>query len=70
MSKYEIDTIHYRDKFGKLLYEELMIFSSLHGIDEIIVMNNIDYKVIHVAIADNIEHVNVVEIYKRGVLKP
>lgn len=64
MSKYKIDTIHYRDKFGKLLYEEPMIFSSLHGVDETMVFNRTDYKVVRVAVVDNIQHVNMVEITK------
>ncbi len=58
MGKYKIDTIHYRDEFGHLLFEEPMIFKRLHGPDEELIMNYICYKVLRVAVADNIQHVN------------
>lgn len=61
MGKYNIERIHYRDKFGKLLFDEPVIFKRLHGPDKEIVMNHIWYKIISVAVADNIQHVNMVE---------
>ena len=60
MGNYKIDVIHYRDEFGNLLYKEPMIFKRLHGVDEEVVMNYVKYKVIRVAVADNVQHVNMV----------
>lgn len=58
MSEYNIDLIQYRTQHGALIAEEPMIFKRLHGIGEIIFLNYIGYEVVGVAIADNIQHVN------------
>ena len=54
MSKYKIDIIHYRDIYGKYLWEEPMIFRRLYHIGQDLVSNSITYIVKRVAIVDNI----------------
>ena len=56
---YKIDEIHYRNIFGQLLWREKMIFSRLHAIDEELVEDHKTYIVKRVAVADNVQHVNV-----------
>lgn len=53
-----IDTIHYRDEFGRLIAEEPMIFSRLHDVDETLVLDSVKYRVVRVALASNVQHVN------------
>lgn len=58
--KYKIDTVHYRDEFGNLIFEESMIFSKLFAIGDEIIQDKIAYKVTRVAVVDNIQHVNMI----------
>lgn len=59
MSGYKVGKIHYRDVYGKLLWEEPMIFSRLHAVNEQFIEDSISYAVRRVAVADNIQHVNI-----------
>lgn len=59
MGEYKITEIHYRDIYGNLLWKEKMIFSHLHAVGETIVENYILYRVRRVAVADDIQHVNI-----------
>ena len=68
MYQYKITKIHYRDIFGKLLFKTDMLFSRLHGIGEIIVEDHTEYIVQRVAVADNIQHVNLAPVKLAGVL--
>lgn len=56
---YKIDEIHYRNIFGQLLWKEKMIFSRLHGIGEELIADCKTYIVKRVAVADNVQHVNI-----------
>lgn len=58
---YEIDTIHYRDIYGNLLFQTPMVFRRLHGIGEEMVVKGIWYIVKQVCVVDNIQHVNINE---------
>ena len=58
---YNIDNIHYRDIYGKLLFQTPMIFKRLHGVGEKMVEKGIWYVVKRVCVVDNIQHVNIVE---------
>jgi hypothetical protein len=53
-----IKKIHYRNVYGRLLWEEPMVFSSLQGAGEDIVKNYIRYRVKRVAVVDDVQHVN------------
>ncbi len=55
---YKIETIHYRDVYGNLLFEEPMIFKRLHGIGETLVMDYKEYEVTRVAVAETVQHIN------------
>ena len=57
-NQYRIDTIHYRDIYGSLLFQTPMIFKRLHGVGEEMVENHIHYIIRRVAVVDNIQHVN------------
>ena len=59
---YNVDTIHYRDIYGNLLFQAPMIFKRLHGVGEEIAEKGIWYVVKRVCVVDNIQHVNIVEI--------
>lgn len=63
---YHLTDIHYRDKFGALLWTAPMIFKRLHRKNEVFLHDYKPYKVLRVAVADNIVHVNIVE----AVAKP
>jgi hypothetical protein len=58
---YKIDTIHYRDIYGKLLWSEPMIFKRLFGPGQDIVENKVRYFIKRVAVVDNIQHLNIVK---------
>jgi len=60
--KYHVKQIDYRNIYGNLLWSTPMIFKRLHAVDEEIVNNYIHYKVERVAIAENIQHVNIREL--------
>jgi len=56
---YKIDTIHYRDIYGKLLWSEPMIYKNLFESGEELINKSSSYVVKRVAIAENIQHVNI-----------
>ncbi len=56
---YKIDEIHYRNMFGQLLWKEKMIFMRLYAIDDEFIEDYKTYVVKRVAIADNVQHVNI-----------
>jgi len=55
---YNIDTIHYRNIFGHFLFQTPMVFKRLHGVGEEICEKGVWYLIRRVAVADNIQHVN------------
>jgi len=59
MAGYQIEKIHYRNIYGKLLWENPMIFKRLHAVGELFIENSVEYIVRRVAVADNIQHVNI-----------
>jgi len=58
---YHITEIHYRDIYGSLLWKDKMIFSRLHGVGEEMVEKSVHYIVKRVAVADDVQHVNIEE---------
>jgi hypothetical protein len=56
---YHIAEIHYRDIYGNLLWKDPMIFSRLHAVGEDFVNDYVKYVVRRVAVADDVQHVNV-----------
>ena len=54
----EIKRIHYRDVDGTLLWSDRMIFSRLHGVGEEMRKDGIDWRVRRVAVANDVQHVN------------
>ena len=67
MTEYNIDKIHYRDIYGDLLWEEPMIHERLHAVGEKFIYFSIEYIVRRVAVADNIQHVNVEKFNGVGI---
>jgi hypothetical protein len=55
---YEITEIHWRDKFGTLMWIEPMVFSRLFGRGDVITEKRHAYHVLRVAIADHVQHIN------------
>ena len=56
---YNVEWIHYRDVYGHLLFKEPMIFNRLFGVGDDIVEDSEKYIVMRVAVADNVQHINV-----------
>ncbi len=56
---YKIDEIHYRNMFGKLLWKEKMVFVRLYAIDDEFVEDYKTYVIKRIAVADNVQHVNI-----------
>ena len=63
--KYNITEIHYRDIYGNLIWKDEIIFRSLWGIGNEIIHDYKRYIVRRVAVADNIQHVNI-ELIQKG----
>ena len=57
--RYDIKETHYRDIYGKLLWTEPMIFSRLYAVGQEFIENSQTYTVARVAVADNVQHVNI-----------
>ena len=57
--KYSIRRIHYRDIYGNLLWEAPMQFKSLWDVGGFLVNDGITYTIKRVAVADDIQHVNI-----------
>jgi len=55
---YNITDIHYRDMYGNLLWQEKMMFNRLFALDQDIFQDGVHYVVKRVAVADNVQHVN------------
>ena len=55
---YNITEIYYRDIHGKLLWKTKMTFKRLHSVGESLVWGYKNYIVRRVAVADNVQHVN------------
>jgi len=56
--KYHIKQVQYRDIYGNLLWETPMILRSLHGVGELLIQDSKPYVVARVAVADEVQHVN------------
>ena len=59
MSEYNITKVHFRDIYGALLWSEPMRFRRLYSVGGELVVNYVGYTVRRVAVADNIQHVNI-----------
>lgn len=59
MDKYNVRVIHYRDMYGEFLWKEPMIFKRLFAVGNSLVEDSVEYIVKRVAIADDIQHVNI-----------
>jgi hypothetical protein len=57
-SRYRVAKIHYRDLYGALLWEEPMVFRRLYATGDVIVHDGGTYIVRRVALADDIQHIN------------
>jgi len=62
MGEYKVDKIHYRNIYGKLLWTEKMIFKRLYAVNQSFITNSKEFIVKRVAVANNIQHVNIIEI--------
>ena len=58
IDKIEVTETHYRDYNGKLVWKEKMVFSRLHAVGEVMIVDSVEYKIRRVAVADNVQHVN------------
>lgn len=58
--QYTVERTHVRDLSGRLLFEKPMMLSRLHAIGEVFVHDKVGYVVKRVAVADDVQHVNVV----------
>jgi len=59
---YNIKEIHFRDIYGKLMWKEAMIFKRLFGVGDGLVEDSVEYIVKRVAVADDIQHVNIEKV--------
>jgi len=59
MGEYKIRKIHYRDIYGNLLWQVPMFFRRLYAVNQLFVKSYQEYRVIRVAVADDVQHVNV-----------
>jgi pyoverdine/dityrosine biosynthesis protein Dit1 len=59
MRMYNIKEIHYRDIYGRLIWKDEIVFSSLWGIGNEIIYDYQRYIVRRVAVADTVQHVNI-----------
>ena len=58
-NEYAVTEIYYRNIRGDVLWTTPMMFKRLHGVGEELVWGHMRYIVKRVAVADNIQHVNV-----------
>ena len=56
---YNIKEVHYRDVFGKLIWKDNMVFKRLWGVGNDLVHESKRYIVRRVAVADEVQHVNI-----------
>lgn len=56
---YNIKEVHYRDIYGKLIWKDNIVFRSLWGVGNELVHDSKEYIVRRVAVADNVQHVNI-----------
>lgn len=57
-----IDKISYHDGDGRFLWEEPMVFTKLWGIGDMLVNKHIPYEVLRVAVANDVQYVNIRKI--------
>lgn len=56
---YDVKRVHYRDRYGKLLWSEKMDTGRLYAVGQTFVVKSVEYEVLRVAVANDIQHVNV-----------
>jgi hypothetical protein len=54
-----VNTTHFRDARGALLWIDPLVMARLHGVGDVIVHNSTCYMVMRVALAAGVQHVNV-----------
>jgi hypothetical protein len=64
---YNIKEIHYRNIYGKLLWKEPMIFRRLYAVGQDFIENYKKFIVVRVAVADDVQHVNIRSWEETGV---
>lgn len=65
---YNITEVHYRDIYGKLIWKDNIVFRSLWGVGNELVHDSKNYIVRRVAVADEIQHVNI-ELVDNGAVE-
>jgi hypothetical protein len=56
---YNVKEVHYRDVFGKLIWKDNIVFRRLWGVGNELVHESKQYIVRRVAVADEVQHVNI-----------
>ena len=57
----------YRDLHGKLIWTEPMVMARMDAIGDVIIHERVHYRVMRVALADEVQHVN---LYRVGISAP
>ena len=65
---YHINETHYRDQYGNFLWKEFLFMSRLWSVGDIFCRDSKWYKILRVAVADDVQHVNIEEDKKKDIL--